>query len=129
MYENEFEMMNGSCPYCGQVIAVKAMDQRDADLKAADKCGCDEAKRAQRFKEAAAYLQQISSGEDCRELGFMELNEKQIQIANLALETVCKYNVSSVQINLEDSVLKITAKAEGKIAIVRGKKVHMRVEV
>ncbi len=129
MYENEFEMMNGSCPYCGQVIAVKAMDQRDADLKAADKCGCDEAKRAQRFKEAAAYLQQISSGEDCRELGFMELNEKQIQLANLALETVCKYNVSSVQINLEDSALKITAKAEGKIAVIRTKKVQMRVEV
>ena len=35
MYE-ETELMNGACPYCGQVIAVKAMDQRDADLNAAD---------------------------------------------------------------------------------------------
>lgn len=126
---DEMGIMNGACPYCGQVIAVKAMDQRDADLKAADKCGCDESKRAQRFKEANTYLQQITTGEDCRESGFMELSEKQMQLASLALETVCKNNVSSVQINLEDSALKISAKAEGKIAIVRGKKVHMRVEV
>lgn len=128
MYD-EMEMMNGSCPYCGQVIAVKAMDQRDADLKAADKCGCDEAKRAQRFTEANTYLQHITSGEECREAGFMELSDKQAQLANLALETVCKDNVASVQINLEDSTLKVAAKAEGKIGVIRTKKVQMRVEV
>lgn len=126
---DEMGIMNGACPYCGQVIAVKAMDQRDADLKAADKCGCDESKRAQRFKEANTYLQQITTGEDCRESGFMELSEKQMQLASLALETVCKNNVSSVQISLEDSTLKISAKAEGKIAVIRTKKVQMRVEV
>lgn len=129
MYEDEMEMLNGTCPYCGQVISVKAMDQRDADLKAADECSCEKAVRAKCYKRASQSLQQLISGERCREAGFVELNLKQIQLANLALESVCKDDVPSVQINLEDSALKITAKAEGKIAVTRTKKVQMRAEV
>lgn len=129
MYENEMEMMNGTCPYCGQVIAVKAMDQRDADLKAADECNCEKAARARRYKEANSYLQQLIAGECCRSAGFVELTLKQIQLASLALESVCKDDVPSVQINFEDSTLKIAAKAEGKIAVTRTKKVQMRAEV
>lgn len=129
MYEEEMELMNGICPYCGQVIAVKAMDQQDADLKAADECNCEKAARARRYKGANSYLQQLIAGEYCRAAGFVELSEKQIQLASLALESVCKDGVPSVQINLEDLALKIAAKAEGKIAVTRTKKVQMRAEV
>lgn len=129
MYEDEMEMLNGTCPYCGQVISVKAMDQRDADLKAADKCNCEKAARARQYKRANSCLQQLIAGERCRAAGFVELSEKQIQLASLALESVCKDDVASVQINLVDSVLKVAAKAEGKIAVTRTKKVQMRAEV
>lgn len=129
MYEEKMELMNGTCPYCGQVIAVKAMDQQDADLKAADECNCEKAARARRYKGANSYLQQLIAGERCRAAGFVELSEKQIQLASLALESVCKDDVPSAQINLEDSALKIAAKAEGKIAVTRTRKVRMRAEV
>lgn len=128
MYD-EMEMMNGTCSYCGQVIAVKAMDQQDANLKAIDECNCEKAARARRYKRANSYLQQLIAGEYCRAAGFVELSEKQIQLATLALEGACKDDIPSVQINLEDSVLKIAAKAEGKIAVTRTKKVQMRAEV
>ena len=38
MYKDEMQMINGICRYCGQGVMVKAMDRRDADLKAADEC-------------------------------------------------------------------------------------------
>lgn len=125
---DEMEMMNGTCRYCGQVIAVKAMDQIDANLKAEDECNCDRAVRAKKFKAAGTYLQTLICGDRCREAGFAELTDKQVRLASLALESICKDNVLSVQINLEDSTLKLSAKAEDKVSIIRGKKISMRTE-
>lgn len=64
-------------------------------------CDTPYAERHEVYGGANGYLQQLIAGEYCRAAGFVELSEKQIQLATLALEGACKDGIPSVQMRAE----------------------------
>ena len=128
MYEDEMEMINGVCRYCGQGVLVKAMDQRDADLKAADECSCGKAVAMKMYHKAEMRLEELI-GDAAVDDGYARVSPEQRVFAFNMLEMVCNEYASAITMNMEDSVVKIVAAGEGKVKLSRTRKVQKEFKV
>lgn len=127
MYD-EMETMNGVCPYCGQILMVKAMDQRDADLKAADKCDCSGAVVARAKAKALDKLESLI-GDDAVNEGYKMLTFEQQEFARMALAAVCEGLAAKIAVNMGDSVFKVGLSGEDNIKLSRTRKVQREFKV
>ena len=127
MYEDEMEMINGICRYCGQGVLVKAMDQRDADLKAADECSCGKAVAMKMYHKAEMRLEELIGA--AVDDGYAQVLPEQRVFAFNMLEMVCNEYASAITMNMEDSVVKIVAAGEGKVKMSRTRKVQKEFKV
>ena len=69
------ETMTGACRYCGQVHAVVAKSQREADMLATESCNCEEAIRHQRRKMAVEKIEMLKTLPE-EQTGFRPVSEE-----------------------------------------------------
>ena len=119
MYEDEMQMINGICRYCGQGVMVKAMDRRDADLKAV---------AMKMYHKAEARLEELIGDAAVAE-GYAQVSSEQRVFAFNMLEMVCNEHAGAITVNIDDSVIRIAAAGEGKVKLSRTRKVQKEFKV
>ena len=128
MYKDEMQMIDGICRYCGQGVMVKAMDRRDADLKAADECSCGKAVAMKMYHKAEARLEELIGDAAVAE-GYAQVSSEQRVFAFNMLEMVCNEHAGAITVNIYDSVIRIAAAGEGKVKLSRTRKVQKEFKV
>ena len=93
------EMMEGACRYCGQMVAVNAADQEDANLKATERCTCGQANYEKRKARMLEYINDIF-GNGAPEYELDTVSELELELIRAAGINVLSGDVSKVSYDL-----------------------------
>lgn len=108
------EKFEGICRFCGQIQAVKAQDQAEADEIATKHCNCDDSKRYQKAEKLKDNLNLIA-GDGCTAFGYLPVKDNVlmsiIDISNLVIDGAAQ----AISINVDNTVIKISANTKGDI--------------
>lgn len=92
--------MTGTCRYCGQVHAVVAEDQHEADRLAMECCNCEEAIRHQRRKEAVEKIDMLKQIPE-EQTGFRPVSEELCMTLKLLGEKMADGKVDNISMTAE----------------------------
>ena len=116
--EIEMSNMEGLCKYCGEYRPVLAADQKDADLKAEDNCGCGGLAKEKKHKTMLDNIEKLF-GEPCTERGYLPVEPETLETIKAAAEGVFNQSVLSVSIGLGGTSCKVGYGQKGAIKVAR----------
>ena len=119
-------MLNGSCKYCGQVQNVEAESQEEADKKATELCGCDEAIKAKQHDLLIKRINELcfASKEDT---GFAPIDEDTYKLICILADKVIDEDIEGVRLDLYDRTVKISKSSKGVVKYKQSKLVEVGV--
>ena len=126
MAKRKADTMTGICRYCGQVHAVVAEDQPEADRLAIESCNCEGAIRHQRRKEAVEKIELLNTlPED--QTGFRPVSEELCMLLKALGEKMADGKLDNVAMTAEGRRISMKLKAD-TIRIAQQKTVKSELE-
>ena len=120
------ETMMGVCRYCGQVHAVVAGSQREADRLAIESCDCDEAIRHQRRKESIEKIDMLRTMPEDK-TGFRPITEGLCDTMKYMAEKMVDGQIDAISLSAEGCTFKLKLNLD-TIKVYRQKSIKQTLE-
>lgn len=116
--------MTGFCRKCGRAMFVDAADQNDADIRATQKCDCEQIAKT---KQGLRYNLHQICGESAEDYGLDPMKAENITLLEVICDRVAEKKVEQAKLLIDgtDIVIKNTSKG---CSIQRTKKRNVKLE-